>query len=107
MKCIECGHDTINKNRTYVANLENCVIIIKNVPAMVCEHCNEVYYSDEVFGQIEKIVYKLENIINDIAVIDYTNSAHVKNSPACWSRQRKKNKVHLYTYVTLPTECVS
>ena len=29
MKCIECGHDTINKNRTYVANLENCVIIIK------------------------------------------------------------------------------
>lgn len=75
MKCIECGHDTINKNRTYVANLENCVIIIENVPAMVCEHCNEVYYSDEVFGQIEKIVYKLENIINDIAVIDYTNSA--------------------------------
>lgn len=75
MKCIECGHDTINKNRTYVANLENCVIIIKNVPAMVCEHCNEVYYSDEVFGQIEKIVYKLESVINDIAVIDYTNSA--------------------------------
>lgn len=68
-------HDTINKNRTYVANLENCVIIIKNVPAMVCEHCNEVYYSDEVFGQIEKIVYKLESVINDIAVIDYTNSA--------------------------------
>ena len=75
MKCIECGHDTINKNRTYVANLENCVIIIKNVPAMVCEHCNEVYYSDEVFEQIEKIVYKLESVINDIAVIDYTNSA--------------------------------
>lgn len=42
---------------------------------MVCEHCNEVYYSDEVFGQIEKIVYKLESVINDIAVIDYTNSA--------------------------------
>ena len=71
-------HDTINKNRTYVANLENCVIIIKNVPAMVCEHCNEVYYSDEVFEQIEKIVYKLESVINDIAVIDYTNSAALK-----------------------------
>ena len=42
---------------------------------MVCEHCNEVYYSDEVFEQIEKIVYKLESVINDIAVIDYTNSA--------------------------------
>ena len=65
----------LTKTEHMLQNLENCVIIIKNVPAMVCEHCNEVYYSDEVFGQIEKIVYKLENIINDIAVIDYTNSA--------------------------------
>ena len=75
MKCIEWAQDTKNKNRTNVANLVICVINIKNVPAMVCEHCNEVYYSDEVFGQIEKIVYKLESVINDIAVIDYTNSA--------------------------------
>lgn len=43
MKCIECGHDTINKNRTYVANLENCVIIIKNVPAMVCIDSNKIH----------------------------------------------------------------
>lgn len=75
MKCIECGHNLDNKTKTYVANLDNCVIIIKNVPAMVCKQCGEVYYSDEVFEQIEKIVYKLENIINDIAVIDYTTAA--------------------------------
>ncbi len=75
MKCIECGHNLIKKNKTYVANLEHCVIIIKNVPALVCENCNEAYYSDEVFGQIEKIVYKLESVINDIAVVDYTNPA--------------------------------
>ena len=75
MKCIECGHNLIDKTKTYVANLDSCVIIIKNVPAMVCENCGEVYYSDEVFGQIEKIVYKLESVINDIAVIDYTNAA--------------------------------
>ncbi len=75
MKCVECGHSIIDKTRTYVANLENCVIIIKNVPAMVCEHCGEVYYSDKVFSQIEKIVYKLESIINDIAIVDYTDTA--------------------------------
>lgn len=75
MKCIECGHNFINKNKTYVANLENCVIIIKNVPAMVCEHCGEVYYSDDVFEHIEKIVCQLENIINDIAVVDYAHTA--------------------------------
>lgn len=75
MKCIECGHTLIEKNRTYVANLDTCVIIIKNVPAMVCEHCGEVYYSDDVFTQIEKIVYRLESMINDIAVVDYSTTA--------------------------------
>lgn len=39
MKCIECGHDVVSKKKTYVANLENCVIIVKNVPSEVCEHC--------------------------------------------------------------------
>lgn len=75
MKCKNCGHDVVDKKKTYVANLENCVIIIKNVPAKVCEHCGEAYYSDEVFGEIEKIIYKLAGIINDIAVIDYSNAA--------------------------------
>ena len=75
MKCFLCKGDTVKSTTTYMTAYKNWYIIIKNVPAMVCEHCNEVYYSDEVFGQIEKIVYKHENIINDIAVIDYTNSA--------------------------------
>lgn len=75
MVCIECGHNLGNKPKTYVANLDTCVIIIKNVPAMVCEHCGEVYYSDEVARKIEKIVYKLESVVNDIAVIDYVSTA--------------------------------
>lgn len=75
MKCIECGHNLENKLKTYVANLDTCVIIIKNVPSLVCEHCGEVYYADEVFAQIEKIVYQLEKIVNDIAVVDYSKTA--------------------------------
>ena len=72
-KCIECGHELINKNRTYVANLENCVIIVKNVPALVCEHCNEVYYSDEISEKLEKITLKLKDVINDIAIVEFEN----------------------------------
>ena len=70
MKCIECGKTAVLKEKTYVANLDTCVIIIKNVPAYVCE-CGEVYYSDEVFEQIEQIVTNLKDLINDIAVVDY------------------------------------
>ncbi len=72
MVCIECGNEMVQGERTYVANLEKCVIIIKHVPAYICS-CGEVYYTDEVFEEIEGLVMKLENIINDIAVIDYTD----------------------------------
>ncbi|NDO18448.1 type II toxin-antitoxin system MqsA family antitoxin [Lachnospiraceae bacterium MD329] len=75
MRCIECGHDLIKKEKTYVANLDNCVIVIKNVPALVCEHCKEVYYTDDVFEKIETTVNKLKNIINDVAIIDYNKQA--------------------------------
>ena len=47
MKCIECGHDTINKKQNIcLQNLEKFAFIIykKNVPAMVCEHCNELLF---------------------------------------------------------------
>lgn len=70
MKCIECGKTMQEKTKTYIANLDNCVIIIKHVPAFVCE-CGEVYYSDEVFERIEKIVTTLKQFINDVAIVDY------------------------------------
>ena len=70
MKCIECGKNAELKEKTYVANLDSCVIVIKNVPAYVCD-CGEVYYSDEVFEEIEQIIFKLKDIINDVAVVDY------------------------------------
>ena len=73
LNCIECGHKVIAKNKTYVANLDNCVIVIKNVPALVCEYCNEVYYTDDVSEKIENITYKLKDIIDDIAVVDFKN----------------------------------
>lgn len=74
MKCAECGKEMIMKNKTYVANLENCVIVIKNVPAYICS-CGEAYYSDDVFERLEQIVLTLKQVINDVAVVDYTQAA--------------------------------
>ncbi len=73
LNCIECGHQLVAKNKTYVANLDNCVIVIKNVPALVCEHCHEVYYTDDISEKIENITCKLKDIIDDIAVVDFKN----------------------------------
>jgi YgiT-type zinc finger domain-containing protein len=74
MRCAECGKDMIEKERTYVANLESCVIIVKHVPAYVCE-CGAVYYNDEVCERLEEIISNLRHLINDIAVVDYNKAA--------------------------------
>ncbi|MDY3972791.1 MAG: type II toxin-antitoxin system MqsA family antitoxin [Clostridia bacterium] len=76
MICIECGNEMTLKEKTYVANLDTCVIIIKHVPAYVCS-CGEVYYTDETFAEIEQLVSNLRNMVNDIAVIDYKSKQDV------------------------------
>ena len=76
MICIECGNEMTLKEKTYVANLDTCVIIIKHVPAYVCS-CGEGYYTDETFAEIEQLVSNLRNMVNDIAVIDYKSKQDV------------------------------
>lgn len=45
-----------NSFTTHVVNYSNSVIIIKNVPCEECEQCGEIFYTDEVAEQLEKLV---------------------------------------------------
>ena len=75
MKCIECATETKESLKKYIANLDNCVIIIKDVPAHVCPHCGEVYYNNDVAEKIEQIILQLENLIQEVAIIEYNKIA--------------------------------
>lgn len=74
MTCFMCKGDTEQKLKTYVANLDSCVIIIKNVPALVCNQCGEVYYTDEVAEQLEKIVDTMEKLVKEVAIVEYSQT---------------------------------
>jgi len=67
-----CKGSLEEKNTTFMVELDNCIIIIKNVPSLVCEQCGEVSYSDEVAKQLEKLVNDFRNSITEITVINYT-----------------------------------
>lgn len=54
--------------------LDNCIIIIKNVPSQVCKQCGEVSYSNDVAKQLEKLVNSVRNAITEITVINYTKN---------------------------------
>lgn len=72
MKCFMCKGNLENKNTTFMVELNNCIIIIKNVPSQVCKQCGEVSYSNEVAKQIEKLVSNVKDSITEITVINYT-----------------------------------
>ena len=72
MNCFMCKGKIENKNTTFMVELENCIIIVRNVPSQVCKQCGEVSYSNEVAKQLEKLVNTVRNSITEITVITYT-----------------------------------
>ena len=71
MRCIMCKGDVLRAKNTYIQEFDDCIIIIKNVPALVCSQCGEVYYSDEISDKLEEIVNRLQNMVKDVAIFEY------------------------------------
>ena len=72
MNCLMCKGILADKKTTFMVELDNCIIIIKNVPSQVCKQCGEVSYSNEVAKQLEKLVNAVRNSITEITVINYS-----------------------------------
>ena len=74
MICFRCKGDTEPRQKTHAVTLDKCVIIIKNVPAHICQQCGEVYFADDVMQKLETIIDRLERIIKEVAIVDYTDA---------------------------------
>jgi YgiT-type zinc finger domain-containing protein len=72
--CFRCNGSTEPKLKTHTITLDKCVIIVKNVPALVCNQCGEAYFKDDVMEKLEIIIDRLENIIKEVAIVDYTDN---------------------------------
>ena len=72
MTCFYCKGKTIETTTKFIVDLGKCVVIIKNVPARVCEQCGEVSFNSEAAKQIEKIVDAVKNsIMSEVAIVEY------------------------------------
>ena len=72
MNCFICKGDLEEKKVNYVVDLEETIIIIKEVPAKVCKQCGEQYFDDETSKNIEKIVEKLKALSAEVTIVNYT-----------------------------------
>jgi YgiT-type zinc finger domain-containing protein len=51
MKCLDCKHGIPEKGKVTISfTRDNCTVVIKDVPAMVCPVCG-AYYLDEIITQ--------------------------------------------------------
>ncbi len=71
MTCFMCKGDMEEKLTTFMVDLGQCIIIVKNVPSHVCRQCGEVSYSDEVSARLETIVETMKQSPVEIAVSNY------------------------------------
>lgn len=75
MKCFSCKGNTVAATTTYMTSLNDCYIIIKNVPCTKCTQCGEEYLSGVTLKRIEKIIAKLKEMLTEVAIVDYTTAA--------------------------------
>ncbi len=75
MTCFMCKGDMAEQKTTFMVELDDTIIIVKNVPSLVCTQCGEVSYSHEVTKQLERIVQSAKSLATEIAVVKYKDAA--------------------------------
>ncbi|WP_035799446.1 type II toxin-antitoxin system MqsA family antitoxin [Crocosphaera chwakensis] len=72
MECVICKHGKTKPGFvTVTLERDNCIIILKQVPADVCENCGEYYLSELV---TETVLTKAEDAVNkgsEVEIIRY------------------------------------
>jgi YgiT-type zinc finger domain-containing protein len=74
LTCVFCGGETEYKEVTFIYEGEDNYIVVKNVPAEVCERCGERMYTPEITEELLKFAqyrFKPTKTIQ-IPVFDYT-----------------------------------
>lgn len=76
MKCLSCkSGNMIQSTTTYTLTLENCVLIIKNVPCMKCNQCGDELFNTDILEKIDQISSATENLASEVSIIDYSKVA--------------------------------
>jgi YgiT-type zinc finger domain-containing protein len=76
MKCGICKAETEQRLVTYTEDVNNSVIVIRNVPATVCTECGNIWYAGTVAARLEEIVdHIIEAKVADVAVVNYAEKA--------------------------------
>ena len=69
--CPLCGGQLCEGLATIPFVLDSIVAVVKDVPAEICEECNESYMKGDAVDRIEELLQNLKNMAVEVSVIHY------------------------------------
>ena len=71
MNCVLCKADLTKGNVNHIVDLGEGIIIIKNVPANICEQCGEYFLDTQTALKLEAIVEEVKKSRAEVLIINY------------------------------------
>ena len=71
MNCVLCKADLTKGRVNHIVDLGERIIIIKNVPANICEQCGEYYLDTKTALQLESMVDEIKKNKAEVFIVNY------------------------------------
>ena len=75
MKCMKCSALAQKGITTSVTDLQDCLVIVRNVPCFKCSECNEIIYTGDVIKRLEQITEQAKQFTQEISIVNYSSAA--------------------------------
>jgi len=73
--CALCGGQKVAGTTTFTADFGSGVLVVRNVPASVCQQCGEDWVDNETAQELEKLTQRAREARRQVEVIDYQKAA--------------------------------
>ncbi len=55
-KCPLCGGEKAHGTTTFAVDIDSSLVVVRNVPALVCAQCGDAWIEDPVAAKLEAVV---------------------------------------------------
>ena len=72
INCGTCGGVAIASKTVETTAVNNCTIIISNVPCYACNDCDEIMFNSNILKEVDKMIELLKSELESIIYADYS-----------------------------------
>ena len=69
--CAICGGNKTEGGTTYTVSVGSGVLVVKDVPARLCEQCGEAWLDDETMKRLEVLAQEVRRHPVEVEVLQY------------------------------------